>query len=177
MCLSRERLHYTFKKTLSPTTRSAIHSDNTPVKTWPLPPEWRTLPPLMQLLVVFLSSSGKQLRSAHKLTSMQRARSNDRTRNTSHLLQNYESAKLQVFQMQFPYSKVTQTPQTNCVQWVYKDTSSSRLKCMEFIQQPMTKFAALYKTDKVKVKSSMARSLPVKNLLPQKVGSIINYFQ
>ena len=30
---------------------------------------------------------------------------------------------------------------------------------------------------KVKVKSSMARSLPVENLLPQKVGSIINYFQ
>ena len=29
----------------------------------------------------------------------------------------------------------------------------------------------------VKVKSSMARSLPVKNLLPQKVGSIINYLQ
>ena len=28
-----------------------------------------------------------------------------------------------------------------------------------------------------KVKSSMARSLPVENLLPQKVGSIINYFQ
>ena len=32
-------------------------------------------------------------------------------------------------------------------------------------------------TKKVKVKSSMARSLPVENLLPQKVGSIINYFQ
>ena len=31
--------------------------------------------------------------------------------------------------------------------------------------------------DKIKVKSSMARSLPVENLLPQKVGSIINYFQ
>ena len=30
---------------------------------------------------------------------------------------------------------------------------------------------------KVKVKSSMARSLPVENLLPQNVGSIINYFQ
>ena len=30
---------------------------------------------------------------------------------------------------------------------------------------------------KVKVKSSMAWSLPVENLLPQKVGSIINYFQ
>ena len=29
----------------------------------------------------------------------------------------------------------------------------------------------------VKVKSSMARSLPVENLLPQKVGSIINYLQ
>ena len=29
----------------------------------------------------------------------------------------------------------------------------------------------------VKVKSSMARSLPVEDLLPQKVGSIINYFQ
>ena len=29
----------------------------------------------------------------------------------------------------------------------------------------------------LKVKSSMARSLPVENLLPQKVGSIINYFQ
>ena len=28
---------------------------------------------------------------------------------------------------------------------------------------------------KVKVKSSMARSLPVENLLPQNVGSIINY--
>ena len=28
-----------------------------------------------------------------------------------------------------------------------------------------------------KVKSSMARSLPVENLLPQKVGSIINYLQ
>ena len=30
---------------------------------------------------------------------------------------------------------------------------------------------------KKKVTSSMARSLPVENLLPQKVGSIINYFQ
>ena len=30
--------------------------------------------------------------------------------------------------------------------------------------------------DKVK-KSSMARSLPVENLLPQNVGSIINYLQ
>ena len=30
---------------------------------------------------------------------------------------------------------------------------------------------------KVKVKSSMARSLPVGNLLPQNVGSIINYLQ
>ena len=30
---------------------------------------------------------------------------------------------------------------------------------------------------KVKVQSSFARSLPVENLLPQKVGSIINYFQ
>ena len=30
---------------------------------------------------------------------------------------------------------------------------------------------------KVKVKSSMARSLPVENLLPQKLGSIINYLQ
>ena len=29
----------------------------------------------------------------------------------------------------------------------------------------------------VKVKSSMARSLPVGNLLPQNVGSIINYLQ
>ena len=29
----------------------------------------------------------------------------------------------------------------------------------------------------VKVKSSMAGSLPVENLLPQKVGSIINYLQ
>ena len=29
----------------------------------------------------------------------------------------------------------------------------------------------------VKVKSSMARSLPVENLLPQNVGSIINYLQ
>ena len=29
----------------------------------------------------------------------------------------------------------------------------------------------------VKVKFSMARSLPGKNLLPQKVGSIINYLQ
>ena len=28
-----------------------------------------------------------------------------------------------------------------------------------------------------KVKSSMARSLPVENLLPQNVGSIINYLQ
>ena len=34
------------------------------------------------------------------------------------------------------------------------------------------------RTDKnVKVKSSMARSLPVANLLPQNVGSIINYLQ
>ena len=34
------------------------------------------------------------------------------------------------------------------------------------------------RTDKkVKVKSSMARSLPVENLLPQNVGSIINYLQ
>ena len=31
--------------------------------------------------------------------------------------------------------------------------------------------------NKVKVKSSMARSLPVENLLPQNVGSIINYLQ
>ena len=31
--------------------------------------------------------------------------------------------------------------------------------------------------DKVKVKSSMANSLPVENLLPQNVGSIINYLQ
>ena len=30
---------------------------------------------------------------------------------------------------------------------------------------------------KVKVKSSMARSLPVENLLPQNVGSIMNYLQ
>ena len=30
---------------------------------------------------------------------------------------------------------------------------------------------------KVKVKSSVARSLPVENLLPQNVGSIINYLQ
>ena len=30
---------------------------------------------------------------------------------------------------------------------------------------------------KVKVKSSMAKSLPVENLLPQTVGSIINYLQ
>ena len=30
---------------------------------------------------------------------------------------------------------------------------------------------------KVKVQSSMARSLPVENLLPQNVGSIINYTQ
>ena len=30
---------------------------------------------------------------------------------------------------------------------------------------------------KVKVKSSMASSLPVENLLPQNVGSIINYLQ
>ena len=30
---------------------------------------------------------------------------------------------------------------------------------------------------KVKVKSSMAKSLPVENLLPQNVGSIINYLQ
>ena len=29
----------------------------------------------------------------------------------------------------------------------------------------------------IKVKSSMARSLPVENLLPQNVGSIINYLQ
>ena len=28
-----------------------------------------------------------------------------------------------------------------------------------------------------KVKSSMAKSLPVENLLPQNVGSIINYLQ
>ena len=30
---------------------------------------------------------------------------------------------------------------------------------------------------KVKVKYSMAKSLPVENLLPQNVGSIINYLQ
>ena len=30
---------------------------------------------------------------------------------------------------------------------------------------------------KVKVKSSMAKSLPVENILPQNVGSIINYLQ
>ena len=29
----------------------------------------------------------------------------------------------------------------------------------------------------IKVKSSMAKSLPVENLLPQNVGSIINYLQ
>ena len=29
---------------------------------------------------------------------------------------------------------------------------------------------------KVKVKSSMAKSLPVENLLPQNVGSVITYF-
>ena len=29
----------------------------------------------------------------------------------------------------------------------------------------------------IKVKSSMAMSLPVENLLPQNVGSIINYLQ
>ena len=34
-----------------------------------------------------------------------------------------------------------------------------------------------YFKEKVKVKSSMARSLPVENLLPQNVGSIINYLQ
>ena len=33
------------------------------------------------------------------------------------------------------------------------------------------------RSKKVKVKSSMARSLPVWNLLPQNVGSIINYLQ
>ena len=33
------------------------------------------------------------------------------------------------------------------------------------------------KSVKTKVKSSMARSLPVENLLPQNVGSIINYLQ
>ena len=37
-------------------------------------------------------------------------------------------------------------------------------------------FCVVY-TDTVKVKSSMARSLPVENLLPQNVGSIINYLQ
>ena len=34
---------------------------------------------------------------------------------------------------------------------------------------------AVYLPLKVKVKSSMAKSLPVENLLPQNVGSIINY--
>ena len=34
-----------------------------------------------------------------------------------------------------------------------------------------------YTEGKDKVKSSMARSLPVENLLPQNVGSIINYWQ
>ena len=34
-----------------------------------------------------------------------------------------------------------------------------------------------WKQQKKKVKSSMARSLPVENLLPQNVGSIINYLQ
>ena len=41
-------------------------------------------------------------------------------------------------------------------------------------------FQFLHKQTKksiVKVKSSMARSLPVENLLPQNVGSIINYLQ
>ena len=42
-----------------------------------------------------------------------------------------------------------------------------------------TLWVSLYKGEwyKVKVKSSMARSLPVENLLPQNVGSIINYLQ
>ena len=30
---------------------------------------------------------------------------------------------------------------------------------------------------KVKVKSSVAKSLPVENLLPQNMGSIVNYLQ
>ena len=38
-------------------------------------------------------------------------------------------------------------------------------------------FSHLNFCKKVKVKSSMARSLPVENLLPQNVGSIINYLQ
>ena len=35
----------------------------------------------------------------------------------------------------------------------------------------------IIKLKKKKVKSSMAKSLPVENLLPQNVGSIINYLQ
>ena len=39
-------------------------------------------------------------------------------------------------------------------------------------------FMAYYEVSgRVKVKSSMAKSLPVENLLPQNVGSIINYLQ
>ena len=37
--------------------------------------------------------------------------------------------------------------------------------------------AASQRPSKKKVKSSMARSFPVENLLPQNVGSIINYLQ
>ena len=38
-------------------------------------------------------------------------------------------------------------------------------------------YMVLKSKGKDKVKSSMARSLPVENLLPQNVGSIINYLQ
>ena len=40
-----------------------------------------------------------------------------------------------------------------------------------------TEYMLLTYYKKVKVKSSMAKSLPVENLLPQNVGSIINYLQ
>ena len=40
-----------------------------------------------------------------------------------------------------------------------------------------SKICFVLKFTKVKVKSSMARSLPVENLLPHNVGSIINYLQ
>ena len=40
-----------------------------------------------------------------------------------------------------------------------------------------TKYLVFYICKGKKVKSSMAKSLPVENLLPQNVGSIINYLR
>ena len=45
------------------------------------------------------------------------------------------------------------------------------------IPEKLTYYSVLLTLYRLKVKSSKAKSLPVKNLLPQNVGSIINYLQ